>query len=106
MTNLILEMLEAIEQNKSFTQHSIQVIPEWWGSRVFLFGKLFAIIDTDKKEIFVEPTKQSVPALKYTQALLDYFETDVFVQIKDKEVIFVRDSLLIATDFLIDTYGE
>lgn len=104
MNTIAIKMVEAIEQNKSFTNRTIQVIPEWWGSTVFLFGKLFAIVDTDKKEIFVEPPKQSVPALKYTQALLDYFETDIFVQIKNKEIIFVRDNLLIATDFLIDTY--
>ncbi|UZA19181.1 hypothetical protein [Moraxella bovis] len=57
MNKEITNMLDAIKQHKPLTSHNIKVIPEPYGSRVFLFNKLFAIVDTDKQELFIEPPK-------------------------------------------------
>lgn len=74
--NTIYQMLDAIERHKSLSKNNILVIPEPYGSRVFLFDKLFIIVDTNKKQIFIEPPKNTKPVMKYTQAVLDYYGLD------------------------------
>ncbi|UZA02966.1 hypothetical protein [Moraxella bovis] len=106
MNKKIDNMLDAIEQHKPFTSHNVKVIPEPYGSRIFLFNKLFAIVDTDKQELFIDPSKLTKTVMKYVQSLLYYFGLDIYIYANKEKHLFLKDNEIISTDFLLVDYGE
>lgn len=106
MNKEINNMLDAIEQHKPLTSHNVKVIPEPYGSRLFLFNKLFAIVDTDKQELSIDPPKLTKTVMKYVQSLLYYFGLDIYIYADKEEHLFLKDSKVISTDYLLVNYGE
>lgn len=106
MNKEITNMLDTIKQHKPFTSHNIKVIPEPYGSRVFLFNKLFAIVDTDKQELFIEPPKLTKTVMNYVQVLLYSFGLDIYIRADKEKYLFLKDNEVISTDFLLVDYEE
>lgn len=91
MNKTTQKMLNALQYNKSFKCKNIQVEPTDYGFRIFLLDELFALISTNKRQVYIEVPKHTLSVFRYAHHLLDYYNCPVTVVYDSKEIYFVDD---------------